>query len=85
MIEISQEVAAALRDRRPVVALESSVVAQGLPPPHNLEAARRCVAAVRGGGAVPATIAVIDGKLIAGATHADLQRLAMAFRLHPFE
>src|SRR3954470_13842296 len=76
MIEISQEVAAALRDRRPVVALESSVVAQGLPPPHNLEAARRCVAAVRGGGAVPATIAVIDGKLVAGATDADLQRLA---------
>ena len=48
-MHISEEVSQALREGRPVVALETSVVAQGLPPPHNLEAARRCAAAVRAG------------------------------------
>ena len=74
--QISEEVAAALRERRPVVALESSVVAQGLPPPANLEAARRCMAAVRAGAAVPATIAVIGGRIVVGATDKELERLA---------
>jgi pseudouridine-5'-phosphate glycosidase len=68
ILEIAEEVAAALRERRPVVALETSVVAQGLPPPTNLEAARRCAAAVRAGGAVPAAVAVIDGSIKVGAS-----------------
>jgi pseudouridine-5'-phosphate glycosidase len=59
-----------------VVALESSVVAQGLPPPHNLEAAARCAAAVRAGGAVPATVALLDGRIVVGASAAELARLA---------
>ena len=75
-LEVSAEVAAALRERRPVVALETSVVAQGLPPPLNLEAARRCAAAVRAQGAVPAAVAVIGGRVIVGARDADLERLA---------
>ena len=75
-VEIGEEVAAALRERRAVVALETSVVAQGLPPPANLEAARRCAAAVRAEGAVPAAIAVIDGRFLVGAREADLARLA---------
>ena len=76
ILEIAEEVAAALRDRRPVVALETSVVAQGLPPPVNLEAARRCIAALRAHGAVAATICVIEGKIIVGAGEKELQRLA---------
>lgn len=74
--EIGEEAAAALRERRAVVALESSVVAQGLPPPANLEAARRCAAAVRAEGAVPATVAVLDGRLVVGAKDVELARLA---------
>ncbi|MGZ6125728.1 MAG: pseudouridine-5'-phosphate glycosidase [Myxococcales bacterium] len=75
-LEVSAEVATALRERRPVVALETSVVAQGLPPPANLEAARRCAAAVRAQGAIPAAVAVIGGRVIVGAREADLERLA---------
>lgn len=76
MLEIAEEVASALRERRPVVALETSVVAQGLPSPANLEAALRCAAAIRARSAVPAAIAVIEGRLIVGASEAQLQRLA---------
>src|SRR4051794_25536735 len=75
-LEIAEEVAAALREGRPVVALESSVIAQGLPPPANLEAARRCAAAVRAQQAVPATVAVVAGRLLVGASQRDLERLA---------
>ncbi|HET7339492.1 MAG TPA: pseudouridine-5'-phosphate glycosidase, partial [Candidatus Dormibacteraeota bacterium] len=68
--------AGALAARRPVVALETSIVGQGLPPPHNLRAAHGCEAAIRDAGAVPATIAVIDGKLKVGLDDDDLQRVA---------
>src|SRR4051812_8086539 len=76
MLRISEEVKTALREGKPVVALESSVVAQGLPPPANLEAARRCAKAVRAIGAVPAAVAVIEGAMVVGATDAELERLA---------
>jgi len=69
-------VAAALDAGRPVVALETSIVGQGLPAPHNLRAARGCEAAVREQGAVPATIAVLDGRLRVGLDDDDLQRIA---------
>jgi pseudouridine-5'-phosphate glycosidase len=59
-----------------VVALESSVVAQGLPSPRNLEAALACVEAIRARGAVPATTAVIGGELRAGLERHELERLA---------
>jgi pseudouridylate synthase len=59
-----------------VVALETSIVGQGLPPPHNLRAARGCEAAVREAGAVPATVAVLDGQLRLGLTDTDLERVA---------
>jgi len=75
VIRISGEVAAALRDAKPVVALETSVVAQGLPPPANLESARRCAKAVRDGGAVPAAIGVIGGHIVVGLSDDDLARL----------
>ena len=72
---VGEEVASALRERTPVVALETSVVAQGLPPPLNLEAARRCAAAVRAHRAVPAAIGVVGGDVVIGCSDADLQRL----------
>src|SRR4051812_3045349 len=73
---VGEEVATALRERTAVVALETSVVAHGLPPPLNLEAARRCAAAVRAHRAVPAAIGVIAGDVVIGCTDKDLQRLA---------
>lgn len=75
-LRISEEVREALAGGRPVVALESSVVAHGLPPPHGLDAARRCLAAVRAGGAVPAAIAILEGAVVVGASEAQLARLA---------
>jgi pseudouridine-5'-phosphate glycosidase len=72
ILEVAEEVAAALRERRPVVALETSVVAQGLPPPTNLEAARRCAAAVRAGGAVPAAVAADIAGAMRGGGAAEL-------------
>ncbi|HWE23159.1 MAG TPA: pseudouridine-5'-phosphate glycosidase [Myxococcales bacterium] len=75
MIEISAEVRDAIAHGI-AVALETSVVAQGLPPPHNLEAARRCARAVREAGGVPAAIALAGGRILVGASDADLERLA---------
>jgi len=69
-------VAAALAQGRPVVALETSIVGQGLPAPHNLRAARGCEKAIRDEGATPATVAVLDGKLRVGLKEADLERIA---------
>jgi pseudouridine-5'-phosphate glycosidase len=76
VFQVSPEVRDALAIGRPVVALETSVVTQGLPPPANLEAARRCDAAVREAGAVPAFVAVIGGRIVVGAGEGDLARLA---------
>src|SRR4051812_48895853 len=75
---IAGEVAEALAGERPVVALESTLVAQGLPWPENLETARRAEAAVRSGGAVPATIAVIAGRVRVGLSDGELEHLARA-------
>jgi pseudouridylate synthase len=72
---VDDEVRSGIREGR-AVALETSVLAQGLPPPRNLEAARCCARAVRESGAVPAAVAVIEGRLIVGASDAQLQRLA---------
>jgi pseudouridine-5'-phosphate glycosidase len=74
---VAPEVAEAMAGGRPVVALETSIVAHGLPPGPNLEAYRRCEAAVRGAGAVPATVAVLDGWLRIGLTLAEVERLAV--------
>jgi pseudouridine-5'-phosphate glycosidase len=76
LLEVSSEVAGALAGGRPVVALETSIVGQGLPHPHNLRAARECEAAIRAEGAVPATVAVLDGRIRVGLTDGDLERIA---------
>ncbi|MCA1577876.1 MAG: pseudouridine-5'-phosphate glycosidase [Acidobacteria bacterium] len=73
---IAPEVASAIESNKPVVALESTVIAHGLPRPLNLETARRMEAIIREGGATPATIAIIDGKLCAGLTDDQLNLLA---------
>jgi len=76
LLRISGEVAAAVEQGTPVVALETSIVGQGLPHPYNLRAARECEAAIREEGAVPATVAVLDGRLAVGLNDAELQRIA---------
>ncbi|HJZ87024.1 MAG TPA: pseudouridine-5'-phosphate glycosidase [Polyangia bacterium] len=75
-IEVLPEVAQALTRRAPVVALESSVIAHGLPAPHNLEIAHAIEATVRAAGAVPATIAVLGGRVHVGLDQAGLARVA---------
>ncbi|HLY35183.1 MAG TPA: pseudouridine-5'-phosphate glycosidase [Candidatus Limnocylindria bacterium] len=76
LLSVSDEVRDALDGGRPVVALESSLIAQGLPPPHNLETALAAEAAIREEGAMPATVALDDGRLIVGVAHGVLERLA---------
>ena len=73
---IHPEVADALAERRPVVALESTIISHGLPRPDNLRIAREIEAAVRSGGAVPATIAVVDGQARIGLDDGALERVA---------
>ncbi|MFM2357221.1 MAG: hypothetical protein RLZZ528_2957 [Pseudomonadota bacterium] len=75
---LSPEVASALQDGRPVVALESTIITHGMPFPQNLDTARRVEAEVRASGAVPATIAVIGGTLNIGLTEGELEALARA-------
>jgi pseudouridine-5'-phosphate glycosidase len=75
-IAVQPEVAAALAARRPVVALESTVIAHGLPRPMNLETAQLLEEEVRKAGATPATIAIADGAAVVGADAALLARLA---------
>src|SRR3954463_12332477 len=74
----SPEVAAALAEGRAVVALESTLIAQGLPWPTNLEAARAAEAEVRRGGATPATIAVLGGTIRIGLVGDELEAVARA-------
>jgi pseudouridylate synthase len=74
IVRVPTAVAAALRDGRPVVALESSVLAQGLPAPANRDAAERMVRAVSSRGAVPAITAVVSGVATAGLEEAELER-----------
>ncbi len=73
---LAREVGEALATGTPVVALESSLLAQGLPVPHNLDTARAAERGVREAGAVPATTAVDGGHLVVGADDALLERLA---------
>ena len=76
LLNIAPEVASALREQRPVVALESTVIAHGLPRPQNLQTAQRLESVVREGGAVPATIGILHGRLSAGLNEDQIQLLA---------
>lgn len=74
-LDISHEISSALSRNEPVVALESSVIAHGLPPPVNVETALAMEEAVRKGGAVPATIGMIEGEVRVGLTREEIERL----------
>jgi pseudouridine-5'-phosphate glycosidase len=72
------EVADALATGRPVVALESTLISHGLPYPNNIAVARASEAAVRESGAVPATVAIRDGRILVGLAETELEALATA-------
>jgi pseudouridine-5'-phosphate glycosidase len=78
LLSAAPEVSAALAAGHPVVALESTIISHGMPYPQNLEMARRVEAIIREEGAVPATIAVADGRIHVGLGDALLERLATA-------
>lgn len=78
MTRIAPEIASALAAGRPVVALESTIIAHGMPFPGNLETARALEADVRGAGAVPATIAILGGEVRVGLDAGELEHLARA-------
>jgi pseudouridine-5'-phosphate glycosidase len=75
-IKLSAEVANALKAGKPVVALESTIISHGLPRPSNLEVALECERIVRDAGAVPATIALLDGKILVGLERFELEAIA---------
>ena len=78
LITPSAEVAKALSEGAPIVALESTIITHGMPYPQNLEVARQVEADVRAAGAVPATMAVLNGTLRAGLDDSELEALAKA-------
>jgi pseudouridine-5'-phosphate glycosidase len=75
-IKYSSDVAQAIKAGKPIVALESTIISHGLPRPSNLEVARQCEEIVRKGGAVPATIALLDGKILIGLEPQELDSIA---------
>ena len=77
-LRLSGEVAEARSQGRPVVALESSLIAHGLPCPHNVETALTAEECVRSYGAVPATAAVLEGRIAVGLTRSEIEALAAA-------
>ena len=74
-LEVSDEVSTALAEKRPVVALESTIICHGMPYPQNVETALSVEQCVRQNGAVPATVAVIAGRLRCGLLQTDIERL----------
>ncbi|MCR6110188.1 pseudouridine-5'-phosphate glycosidase [Bacillus sp. A301a_S52] len=74
-IQLSEEVAQAKRTNKPVVALESTIISHGMPYPQNIETARNVEKIIRDNGAVPATIAIMDGKIKIGLSDSELVQL----------
>lgn len=79
-LDISPEVKLALDEGRPVVALESTIISHGMPYPKNVETALLVEQTIRDNGAVPATIAVIGGRLKAGLSHEEIEHLGKSGR-----
>ena len=79
-LDIAPEVAEALKNGRPVVALESTIISHGMPYPKNVETAMLVEKTIRDNGAVPATIAVIGGRLKAGLSREEIEYLGKAGR-----
>lgn len=77
-LDINPDVAKALAEGKPVVALESTIISHGMPWPQNAETAKKVEQIIRDNGAVPATIAIIDGRLKAGLSGDEIDTLAKA-------
>ena len=77
-LDIKPEVAKALEEGTPVVALESTIIAHGMPYPKNVETAIKVEEVIREGGAVPATIAIINGRIKIGLTEEEIEYLGTA-------
>ena len=77
-LQLSPEVAAARAAGKPVVALESTIISHGMPYPQNVQTAREVEQVIRAAGAVPATIALIDGRICVGLADDQLERLGNA-------
>lgn len=75
-LDMTEEVASALKEGRPVVALETTIISHGMPYPQNLDSARRCEEIIRSQGAVPASMAIVKGRIKVGLSEEDLQYLA---------
>lgn len=75
-LDINQEVQEALDHKKPVIALESTIISHGMPYPQNVEMANKVESIIREGGATPATIAIMDGKIKVGLDAEELERLA---------
>jgi len=80
LVTISPEIRAALDESRPVVALETTIVAHGFPAPHGVEVGLEMERAVREAGATPATIGVIDGRIRVGLADGELERFDSSAR-----
>src|SRR6187399_2815968 len=76
LVSCTPEVAEALSGEAPVVALESTIIAHGMPWPRNMETALALEAEIRALGAEPATIAIVEGRLKAGLSHGEIEQLA---------
>ncbi|HET9804983.1 MAG TPA: pseudouridine-5'-phosphate glycosidase [Candidatus Acidoferrum sp.] len=75
-LKIAEEIRDALAERKPVAALESTLITHGLPHPQNVQTALAMEAAVRESGAIPATIGILDGRIVVGLTNEEIERLA---------
>ncbi len=78
LLDINQEIEIAIKENKPIVALESTIISHGMPYPQNVEMALECEKIIRENGAVPATICLMDGKLKVGLTREELECLATA-------
>ncbi|RCS24734.1 pseudouridine-5'-phosphate glycosidase [Phyllobacterium salinisoli] len=78
LLHPTEEVKAAIADGAPLVALESTIITHGMPYPANLEMARKVEAVIRSHGAIPATTAVVEGKIRVGLADREIERLAQA-------
>jgi pseudouridylate synthase len=77
-MEISKEVKAAIEGKKPVVALESTIISHGMPYPKNVETALEVEEIIRSMGAIPATIAILNGKIKVGLSHDEIEYLGKA-------
>ncbi|XMB72539.1 pseudouridine-5'-phosphate glycosidase [Mycoplasmatota bacterium WC30] len=76
MIKIREDIAKAIKNNRPVVALESTIISHGMPYPKNVETAKRCQEIIEKQGVLAATIAIIDGNIVVGLTDAEIEYIA---------